>query len=138
MLVQQTHVLVAQLLAVHLFDALGQQTAVQTDEALLRQLADQRSDVLVLYVRVRVKFRTLCCVTCLHIVHHEIQTLLGLTVLGVTLTIEDERFRHLIITLRHQRHLYLVLDLLYGLFVTYSEVRKNRTQCLFGSKSAYR
>ena len=138
MLVQQTHVLVAQLLAVHLFDALGQQTAVQTDEALLRQLADQRSDVLVLYVRVRIEFRTLCCVTCLNVVHHEIQTLLGLTVLGVTLTIEDERLRYLVVSLCHQRHFYLVLDLLNGLSVTYSEVRQDRTQCLFGSKSAYR
>ena len=120
MLVQQTHVLVAQLLAVHLFDALGQQTAVQTDEALFRQLADQRSDVLVLYVRVRVKFRTLCCITCLNVVHHEIQSLLSLTILRMTLAIEDERLRYLVVSLCHQRHLYLVLDLLNGLSVMYA------------------
>ena len=56
MTVQQVEVLVRHLFAVHLLDFVGQQLAVQADEVRLGEFADQRGDVLVLYVRIRVVF----------------------------------------------------------------------------------
>ena len=125
MLIEQVHVLVAELLTEHLFDTLGEQTAVQTNEALFRKFTDQGRDVLVLHVSIGIELRTLGSIGSLHVVHHEIQTTLGLAILGVTLTIEDERFRYLIISLRHECNLYLVLDILNGQIVMYSQVRKD-------------
>ena len=51
-------VLVGEGLAVHLLDTVGKQPAVQADEVRLGQLADERSDVLVLHVGISVVLRT--------------------------------------------------------------------------------
>ena len=119
-LVEQLHVTVAEFFAEHRFDTLGKQTTVETDEALLGQLADEGSDILMLHVGVGIEFRTFGCIGCLNIVHHEVQTTLRLAVLGVSLAIEDEGFGYLIVSLRHERHLHLVLDLLDRQLVMYS------------------
>ncbi len=137
MLIQEIHVLVAQLLAKHLFDALSQQTAVQSDKALLRQLTDQRSDVLVFHVGVGVELTALRRVARLHVVHHEVQTTLRVAILVVLMTIQHVCLCHLIVALGHQRNLHLILNLFYGCFVTYSQVRQDTTERLLGSKCTY-
>ena len=73
MAVEQTQVFVRQLLAVHLLDAVGQQTAVQADEVPLREFADQRGDVLVLDVGVGVVFRSRCRVLRIAVVDQEVE-----------------------------------------------------------------
>ena len=133
-LVEQAHVAVAQLFAEHLFDALGQQTTVETNEALLGQLADEGSDVLVLHVRVGIEFRTLCGIGCLDVVHHEVQTALRVAILGVLMTIQHVCFGYLIVSLCHQSNLHLILDLFYGSLITYSQVRQDVCERFLGRK----
>ena len=128
MLVEEAHIPIGELFAEHLFDALGEETAVETDESLLRQLTDKSSDVLMLHIRVRIKFRSLRRIGSLHIVHHEIETTLRVAVLGVLMAIKHICFSHLIITLRHKRDLHLVLDILNAHDVMNPQMRKERSQ----------
>ena len=53
---QHVDVLVGQLLAVHLLNAVGQQATVQADEVRLGQLADERGNIFMLHVGVGVIF----------------------------------------------------------------------------------
>ena len=66
---------VGQLLAIHLFDAVGQQPAVQPDEARLGQLAYKSGNVLVLYVCIGVILRARGGVGCFAIIGQESQFL---------------------------------------------------------------
>ena len=134
MLVEKTHIAVRKLFAEHLFDSLGQQTAVQTDEALLRQLANQSSDILMLNIRVGIEFRTLGGIGCLHIIHHKIQTTLRVAILRVLMAVKHICFSYLIISFSHERNLHLVLNLLNGCVVMNSEMRKDGGECLFRRK----
>ncbi len=111
---QQVDVAVAHLFAVHLFDSVGEQAAVEADEAALRQFADKGSDVLVFHVGVGVELGTCSGVGSHHIVAKEVQLFHRLAVLGVLLTVEDEALGHIVVALLHQRHLNLVLNLLDG------------------------
>ena len=104
---------------------------------MLRKFTDQGRDVLVLHVSVCVELTTLCGVGCLHVIHHEVQTALRVAILGVLMAIEHVCFRNLIISLCHQRNLHLVLDLLYGHIVMYSQVREDGRQRLLGRKCPY-
>ena len=70
---QQTHILVGHLLAVHLADAVAQQTAVKADKAFLGQLTYQSCDVLVFNVGVGVKLASLSSVRSLTIAHEELE-----------------------------------------------------------------
>ena len=90
MVCQLVNVLVSQLLAIHLLDAVGEQTAVQTDEVRLGQLANQRGDVLVLHIRIGVILRTGRCIHTLTVVAQELQLRQRLTVLHVCLTVQHE------------------------------------------------
>ena len=137
-LVEQVHVPIRELFTVHLFDTLGEQTTVETNESLLGKFANKGCDVLVLYVGIGVEFRTFGCVGRLDIVHHKVQTTLGLTILRVSLAIKDESFGYLVVTFCHEGHFDLVLDLLDCLSVTHTKVREDSTQCLFRSKCTYR
>ena len=87
---EQVDVLVGQLLVVHLLDALGEQTTVQTDEVRLGQLANQRGNVLVLHIGVGVELGRGGCIGRLHIVGQELQLSQRLTILGVLLAIKHE------------------------------------------------
>ena len=137
MLIEQAHVTVAQLFAEHLFDTLGQQTTVQTNETLFRQLADKRRNVLVLHVRVRVKLRTFCGIARLHIIHHKVQTTLRVAVLRVLMAIQHVCFRYLVITFCHKCYLYLVLNLLHGSVVMNSQMREDGCHRFIGRKCTY-
>ena len=110
---QLVNVLVSQFLAIHLLDAVGQQTAVQTDEIRLRQLTNQRRDVLVLHVCICVILRTCRRVHTLTVIRQELQLRQRLTVFRVLLAIQHERLRHLVVTLSHQRLFHLVLNILH-------------------------
>ena len=87
---QQVDILVGQLLVIHLLDALSKQTTVQTDEVRLGQLANQRSNVLMLHIGVGIKLRTGSGISRLHIVGQELQLSQRLTILGVLLAIKHE------------------------------------------------
>ena len=134
MLVQQRDVLVCQFASVHLLDLLGQQASVQTDEALLGQLADKRCDVLVLHIGIGVVLTTLGGIRGLAVVHQELQASLCLAIFAMPIAVEHIGFCHLVIPLRHQGHLYLVLHLLYADAVMNPQVRQNRAQYLLGRK----
>lgn len=103
----------------------------------LGRLADERSNVLVLHVGVGIEFRTLSRVGSLDIVHEELQTTLGLTILGMSLTIKHIRLGYLIVALGHQGHLDLVLDLLHTDAVMHTQARQDSTQGLLRSESTY-
>ena len=111
---QQVDVAVGQLLAVHALDTVGQQAAVEADEAALGQLADKRGDVLVLHVGVGVVFGACGGVGGVDIVGQEAQFLHRLAVLGVLLAVEDEALGHVVVAFLHEGHLDLVLDFLDG------------------------
>ena len=114
MVVELVEILVGEGFAIHLLDAVGEQTAVQTDEAGLGELADERGDVLVLHVGVGVVLRTRGGILCLHVVGEELHLLQRLAVLGVLLAVEHEALRHLVVALAHQCFLNLVLDVLHA------------------------
>ena len=111
---EEVDIAVGQLFAVHLFDAVGQQTAVQADEVALGKLADEGGDVLVLDIGVGIVFRTGGGIGGIDIVGEELEFFHGLAVLGVLLAIEYEVFGNGIITFLHKGHLDLVLYLLDG------------------------
>ena len=106
---QFVDVLVSQLLAVHLLDAVRQQAAVQTDEVRLGQLAYQRGNVLVLHIGVGVILGARCGIHRLHVLRQERHLLQRLAVLGVLLAIEDERLGHPVEAFAHQCLFHLVL-----------------------------
>ena len=56
MVLEQVDVAVGQFLAIHLLDLVAQEAAVEADESLLGQFADEGGDVLVLHVGVGVIF----------------------------------------------------------------------------------
>lgn len=111
---QKVEVAVRELLAVHLLQTVGQQAAVQADEVLLGQLADERGDVLVLDVGVGVVLRARRGVRGVAVVGQEAQLLALLALLGVALAVEHVALRHGEVALGHEGHLHLVLNLLDG------------------------
>ena len=98
--------------AVELADAVAEQAAVQADEALFGQFADERGDVLVLDVGVGVVLRARGRVDGVAVVEQELQLVAHLAVLGVALTIEHERFGHVVVARGHEGHFDLILDVL--------------------------
>ena len=114
MAVEQFEVTVGDFFAVHLLQPVGQQAAVETDEVLLGQLADERGDVLVLDVGVGVVFRAGGGVLGLAVVHQELQLVAHFAVFGMFLPVDDVGFGHLVVAFGHQRRLDLVLNLFDG------------------------
>ena len=106
---EEVDIFVSHLFAIHLFDAVDKQAAVQPDESLLRQFADERSDVLVFDIGIGVKFRPCGSILCYTIVGEELHLLECLTVFCVLLAVDDETLCHLIETLLHQCCFHLVL-----------------------------
>ena len=122
---QHVDILVGQLLAEHLLDAVGQQAAVQADEVRLGQLADERGDIFVLNVGIGVVLRTGGRIDGVHVVGEELHLLQRLAILGVLLAIDDERLGHAVVALVHQSLLHLVLDVLDGDIVMDVQVAEN-------------
>ena len=135
MLLEQVQVFVRQLLAVHLLDAVGQQAAVQADEVLFRQLADQRGDVLVFDVGVGVVFRAGGGVLGLAVVHQELQLVAHFAVFGMFLPVDDVGFGHLVVAFGHQRRLDLVLNLFDGRAVRDADASQNLGEHLVGGET---
>ena len=136
--VEQAQVFVRQLLAVHLLDAVGQQTAVQADEVPLREFADQRGDVLVLDVGVGVVFRPRRGVLRVAVVDQEFEFLAVFAVLGVLLAVEHVALGHGEITLGHQGHLHLVLNLLDRHAVRDADAAQHRREVVVRGVAAHR
>ena len=109
-LVEQVKVAVRQFLAVHLADAVGQQAAVEPDEAGLGQFADEGGDVLLLDVGVGVVLAAGGRVRGRAVVDQEVQAVADFAVFGVVLPVEHVGFRHGEVALAHQRDFHLVLD----------------------------
>ena len=80
---EQVDIFLGGLLAIHLLDAVGEQTAVETDEIRLGQLAYEGGDILVLYIGVGVILRACGCIGSLAIVGEELQFFHRLAVCGV-------------------------------------------------------
>ena len=135
MVVEQIEIFVRQLLAVHLLDAVRQQTAVQTYEVLLRQLTDKRGDVLVLDVGIGVVLAARSGIRGIAIVDQELQLLAILTILSVLLAIEHIALGHGEVTLRHERDLHLILYLLDAHAVRDVHAAQHRDQILVGGIS---
>ena len=113
MVVKFVYIFISKSLAVHLLDTVGEQATVQANEARLRELADERSDVLVLHVGIGIVLRACGCVRCMTIVGKELEFFERLAILRVKLTIYDERLSHLEVALTHQSLLHLVLNILH-------------------------
>ena len=114
MVCQQVEVAVGQFFAIHLLDAVSQQTAVEADETALRQFANQGRNVLVLHVGVCVVFAACGGVGRIDIVGQEAQLLHCLAVLCMLLAVEDKTLGNAVIALLHQGLLHLVLYLFDG------------------------
>ena len=125
---QQVDIAVAHLFAVHLLDTVGEEAAVEADEAALRQLADEGGDIFVLHVGVGVELGTRGGIGGHHIVAQEAQLLHRLAVLGMLLAVEDEALGHVVVALLHQGYLHLVLYLLDGDAVMDVDAGKNLRQ----------
>ena len=110
---EQVDIFLGGLLAIHLLDAVGEQTAVETDEIRLGQLAYEGGDILVLYIGVGVILRACGCIGSLAIVGEELQFFHRLAVFGVALAIEHKGLCHLIVAFLHQGFLHLILDVLH-------------------------
>ncbi len=109
---QQLHVFVRKLLAVELLDAVGQQATVQPDEVLFGQFADERRDVFVLDVGIRIVFRAGRRIRGVAVVDQKIEFFAVFAVFGVLLPVEHVAFRYGEVVFGHKRHLDLVLNLL--------------------------
>ena len=133
MVVEQVEIFVRQLLAVHLLDAVGKQAAVQADEVLLRQLAYERSDILVFDIGIGVVLAARGGVRGVAVVYEELELLAVLAVLGMLLTVEHVALGHGEITLGHERHLDLILYLLDVHAVRDVHAAQHRDEILVGS-----
>ncbi len=129
-------VLVGQLLAVHLLDAVGQQTPVEPDEVLLGKLADEGGDVLVLDVGIGVVLRSGGGIRSIAVRSEEIELLARLPILGMLLPVEDVALGHGETALGHQSHLHLVLDLLDGHAVGNMDAAQDSRQIVVGGITA--
>ena len=118
-------ILVGQLLAIHLLDAVGQQATVQADEVRLGQLADERGYVLVFHVGIGIVLRSGGGIHAVAVLREELQLLQCLAVLAVLLAIEHERFCHFEMALAHQRFLHLILNVLHLDIVFNIQVAEN-------------
>ena len=132
MAVEQFEVTVGDFFAVHLLQPVGQQAAVETDEVLLGQLADERGDILVLDVGVGVVFRAGGGVLGLAVVHQELQLVAHFAVFGMFLPVDDVGFGHLVVAFGHQRRLDLVLNLFDGRAVRDADASQNLGEHLVG------
>ena len=112
--VELVEILVGKGLAVHLLYALGEQTAVQTDKTALWQFADERRNILMLYIGIGIELRPCGRIVGIHIIGEELHLLHSLTVFGVFLTVNDETFCHFKVSLTHQCLLNLILDIFNG------------------------
>ena len=124
MVSQQVNISVGCLFAIEEFDAVGKETAVETDKVAFGKLADKGGNVFVLHVGVGVILATRRSVGGLDIVGEEFEFFHCLAVLGVLLTIEHEAFGDIVEALLHEGDLNLVLDLLDGNTVMDIEVGK--------------
>jgi len=135
MAVEQFEVTVGDFFAVHLLQPVGQQAAVETDEVLLGQLADERGDILVLDVGVGVVFRAGGGVLGLAVVHQELQLVAHFAVFGMFLPVDDVGFGHLVVAFGHQRRLDLVLNLFDGRAVRDADASQNLGEHLVGGET---
>ena len=119
------NILISQLLAIHFLDTVSKQTTVQTNKVRLRQLADERSNVLMLHVGIGIILRACGRVGSIAVVGEELQLAQGLTVFAVLLAIEHERLGHLVEAFAHESLLHLVLNVLHLYVVTYIKMAYN-------------
>ena len=110
---EEVDIFLGQLLPVHLLDAVDEQTAVQADESLLRQFADEGRDVLVFDVGIGVKLGAGGGVLGNAVVRKELHLFKCLAVFGMLLAVDDEAFCYFVEAFFHQCRLHLVLDVLY-------------------------
>ena len=138
MVFQQAEVFVREFLAVHLLDAVGQQPAVEPDEVLFGQLADECGDVLVLDVGVGVVFRSRCRVLRVAVVDQKVELFAVLAVFGVFLAVEHVALGHGEVVFGHESHLDLVLDLLDAHAVGDVHAAQDGRQVVVGGVAAHR
>ena len=122
---QFVDVFIGQFLAVHLFDTVGEQTTVQTDEVRLGQLAYQRGNVLVLHVGIGIVLGSRSGIDGVGVLGEEHHLLKCVAIFRMCLAIEDERLGHVVEALAHQGFLYLILDVLDGNVVVNVQMAKN-------------
>ena len=113
-LLEQGNVFVRQLLAVHLLDAVAQHASIKTNVITLGQFADERSDVLLLYIGVGVVFASRSGIGCRAIGDEEVEFLERLTVFCMAIAINHVVLCHGVVALSHQGNLHLVLNFLYA------------------------
>lgn len=122
MVLEEIDVAVGCFLAVEGFNLVAKQTAVQADKALLGQFADERGDVLVLYVGVGVVLGAGGGVGRVAIVDEEAEFVGRFAVVLMALAVEHESFCGLEMAFRHQCHLHLVLYVLHAHAVAEAQV----------------
>ncbi len=135
--VEQIHISVRQLLAVHGFETVGQQAAVEADEVLLGQLADERGYVLVLDIGVGVVLRAAGGVRRIAVVYQKVEFLAVVALLGVLLAVEHVALGHGVVTLGHERDLDLILNLLDAHAVRDVHAAEDLRQVLVGGVAAH-
>ena len=87
---EQSYILVRQFLAVHLLESVGKNAAVESDEVLLRKLADESGKILLLDVCICVILAAGSCILSLAILDEEVKVVANLAILAMSLTIEHE------------------------------------------------
>ena len=111
-IVEQVEITLRSFLAVHFFEAVAEQTAVQTNEIAFGKFTNERSQVLVLYIGIRVELRARGCIRSVAVIHQKTELLQGLAVFGVLVAIDNEGFGSGKETFSHECHFHLVLDFL--------------------------
>ena len=112
MIVEQVEITLRSFLAVHFFETVAEQTAIQTNEITFGEFTDERCQVFVFHIGVGIKLRTASGICCVAVIHQETELLQSLAVFGVLVAIDNEGFGCGKESFGHQCHFHLVLDFL--------------------------
>ena len=111
-IVEQVEITLRSFFAVHLFETVAEQTAIQTNEIAFGKFTNERCQVFVLYIGIRVELRASGCIRCVAVIHQKTELLQSLAVFGVLVAIDNEGFGCGKESFGHQCHFHLVLDFL--------------------------
>ena len=114
MVLKEVDVTICQFFAIHLLNAVAEQTTIQTNKALFRKFANKCGDVLILYVSIRIVLRTCSRIRRVAVVDKETQFICCLTIVFMALAIKHKSFSHLVVMLSHKGNFYLILHILYA------------------------
>ena len=135
--IQQLQITVGYLLAIHIFEAVRQQTTIQADEVRFGKLAYQSSHILIFHIGIGIILTAGGRIGSITIVQQETEFVAHLAVLQMLLPVKHKRLCHGIVVLGHQSHLYLILYIFHTGSVADAHTAENIGDDILGSKTAH-